>query len=283
MLKIGIVGGGVVGRATARSFMEHAEVRVYDTVPERKTHGLVDTLECDIVFVCLPTPQKAGPRELACDTSIIEKFFTQTDSPARRQVNYVIRSTVPPGFTLQLKETYRLSNVVHSPEFLTARCAITDAQLPARNIIGAPTTNKNMIYSPPAIALANLYSKRFPGVFTHFMTSTESELVKLGQNAFFAVKVAYFNELNRLCEHAGADFEQVRKGILSDGRIAHSHTTVPGPDGQYGFGGMCLPKDLASFVAACEAYPSGGLNSVSRAALERNIDDRSRGREIEQD
>lgn len=259
---LGIIGGGVVGHASARTFLEHCEVRVHDILPAKSTHSLDDTLACDLVMVCLPTPQCSDARE--ADISCITQFFERA---ARHKPDgcYVIRSTVPIGTTRMLGMKYDIS-IAHSPEFLTARCAVTDAQLPARNIIGGN--------SQAAMRLFDLYRQRFPHVQVLRMTSDESEAVKLFQNSFFAVKVAFFNEINRLSAKRCLDWSRVLTAMMADGRIAHSHTLVPGPDGKYGFGGACLPKDLSNLIDCCE---KAGIDAtVCRAASERNYFDRER-------
>lgn len=245
---IGVVGNGVVGNATARAFMEHAEVRCYDINPMKRTHPLDAVLGCDVVFLCLPTPQTAGLRK--CDTSVIDGFLLLLSETGRwKDANLVLRSTVPIGYTRHAARFYGLPNLVHSPEFLTARCAVTDAQLPARNIVG--TSVEGSVLN--GLKLSQLYHTRFPGVPCLTMTSDESEAVKLFLNGFFAVKVAYWNEVNRLAAAKGLDWNLVMRGVLSDGRVAHSHTKVPGPDGKYGFGGECLPKDLNNLIACFSA------------------------------
>lgn len=265
-MKLGIVGGGVVGSALARSYLEHVdEVRVYDVLAERRTHSLDDVFACDLVFVCLPTPQNADG---SCDTNALNKFFLT----ALRDCRYVIRSTVPIGYTAKVARAG--FNVVHSPEFLTARCAYADACMPARHIIGYPGA-VDMETCP----LYQLYSRRFPGGNILGMFSDASEAVKLIQNSFFAVKVAFFNEAFSLCNKLGIDYGTVRAGILADGRIASNHTMVPGPDGKRGFGGTCLPKDLASYVHQLHA---AGLSAwVAQSALHRNTEDRPHGHEVQ--
>jgi UDPglucose 6-dehydrogenase len=262
-MRIGIVGGGVVGHATARMLMEWAEVRVHDALPQRATHSLAEALDTELCFVCLPTPQCED--SLACDTSAIEKFFASVQG---HQGNVALRSTVPIGTTRRLREKYGLTNLVHNPEFLTARCSVVDAQTPARNIVGG-------VPGPGGCAceelLESLYRKRFPGVPVLRMTSDESEATKLALNSLFALKVAAFNELQSFCAANGLNWGAVRDGVLSDGRVAHSHTSVPGPDGKFGFGGACLPKDLASLV---HQLGEGGM--VFNAALRRNQTDRGR-------
>ncbi len=246
-MRIGVVGGGVVGQATARCWLEHCdEVVVWDRLKERCTHGDGDTgllraLSCDLVFVCLPEAE-------------LDRFFSGEAVRGLPAVNYAIRSTIPIGTTRRLMKQYGLQNLVHSPEFLTARCATTNAQLPARNIVGDAAPLERLqggyYYSQLATYLGTHYKRRFPGIPCRVMSSDESEAVKLITNAFFAVKVAYFNEARSLCDALKLDWATVLAGVLSDGRIAHSHTKVPGPDGKCGFGGACLPKDLA-MLADC--------------------------------
>lgn len=257
-MKIGIVGNGVVGSAIARSFLEWHEVRIYDIQQSKRTHDMTLTLESDLVFVCLPSPRKTDGN--GCDTSIIESFMIGC-SLHYRNANLVLKSTVPVGFTRTMFHKYGLRNLVHSPEFLTARCAITDAQLPSRNIIG---TVGLINYCNCGILLRDLYNKRFTGVPVYDMTPEESEFIKLAQNSLFASKIALFNELRTYADRRGINWTTFLQGLLSDGRIAHSHTQVPGPDGQYGFGGTCLPKDLNNLIQCFEdeKLPSPVLNAV---------------------
>lgn len=243
MRTVGIIGCGVVGRATARCWMEHGEVKIYDVDQRRRTHEREVVSRCEVVFVCLPTPDN-------CDTRLIEEYFAALDGYSGI---HVIKSTVPVGTTRQLAQRAR---VVHSPEFLTARCALVDSQCPSRIIFGQSTLD------PKArLLLHEMHERRFPGVPIHWTTSEASELIKLATNGFFATKVWYFNELYRHCQARGIPWHDVRCGILSDGRIAHAHTQVPGPDGRYGFGGTCLPKDLRALAGALD---SGVLAEVLR-------------------
>lgn len=281
-MKIGVVGSGVVGGAIAKSYTEFAEeVRVYDVVKERRTHPLSAVLNCsDIIFLCLPTPRREGAR--ACNLDYLEEFFRDvTTNPGNpgglwNEANYVLRSTVPVGTTRRLAEKYRLPNLVHSPEFLTARVAAVDAQMPTRNVVGYVPTDPENPRKRVEDTLVGLYRRRFPGVPVHIMTSDESEAVKLFQNSVFAVTVAMWNELRAYADKASLDWEAVREAVLADGRISPSHTQVPGPDGKFGFGGACLPKDLAN-LAECMA--GADLEPVlCNAALRRNERDRARNR-----
>lgn len=244
-IQIGIIGGGVVGAATAKAWVEHVkQIRVYDVDSKKRTHELKEVCEhSDFVFICLPTNEK---EDGSCDTSIIEDLFDNMDLyNVPDDTTFVIKSTVPIGFTKKLYNSlsgdYRL---VHSPEFLTARCSLIDSQIPSRNIVGTPDA-----VSKEYIDLVNLYTERFPQTQLIIMDSNDSEAVKLICNSFFAVKISFFNEIYKklYSEIKFIDeWDTVMEGVLSDGRISPSHTKVPGPDGGFGFGGTCLPKDITN-------------------------------------
>lgn len=293
-LTVGIVGGGVVGQATARSYLEHVKrVMVYDKVPERSTCALGELLnEADTTFVCLPTP--LGQSGIGLDTSAIDGFFSyvasgepnHADGRKWRDKNFVLRSTVPIGTTRRLAQEYRLPNLVHSPEFLTARCAMVDAMMPARNMIGLPnaTHRWDRELCPHGgikgiLELEKLYKDRFPSIKVHRLNSDESEATKLFQNGFFAAKIAYWNECRTLADKLGLDWESVMGAILADGRIHPSHTQVPGPDGKRGFGpdtpSACLPKDIVQLIV--ELDRNGLRADVTSAAILRNGYDRDGG------
>lgn len=258
-MTLGIVGGGVVGGATARAFVEHVKgVRVYDLQPTRRTHTVDDVLDCDVVMICLPTPQKKN--SLECDTSYVEDFLNGIAGSDRfSDKNIVIRSTVPVGFTRRMRTLYELPNLCHSPEFLTARCADLNAQMPNRSIVGVPDYYERQEFDHDTCPIGKLYQLRWPHLPITWTDSNSSEAAKLMLNSFFAVKVGLFNEFKVFADQAGADWEEILDIIHSDGRLHPSHTNVPGPDGKYGFGGTCLRKDLASLVYQMDA---AGLHKV---------------------
>lgn len=276
MQTLGVIGGGVLGRAIARGFMEHATINVYDTLRERATHSLAEAAQCDIVMIALPTP--ANP-DGTCNTLHIEDFLNTAKHEGwwTPESCYCIRSTVPIGFTQAqaAKQEFRLP-ILHSPEFLTARCSIVDFQTPARNIIGEPkwahadeakhNPIRTAMWCSATLNLYELYSRRFPGVHIHRMPSNASELVKLACNTFFASKVTLFNLFAEIAKAAGVEWEDVRGGILSDGRIAHAHTLVAEPP--IGFGGTCLPKDAADLYHCATAI--GVDAGIIREVLDRN-------------
>lgn len=244
-MRVGIIGGGTVGHATARAWMEFAEVRVYDVIPERSTHRLDEIVKCDFIFVCLPGDKVGNFIRYDMDRGLPPTF---------------IKSTVPWGTTRRLFD-FGIRNVVHHPEFLTERCAVADACNPAQLVFGFPGLW-------PGIAdMVNVIRKRFPGAKTVLCNSDDSELAKLALNSFFAVKVAFFNELKKMPME---NWENFRDIIIGDGRVTANHTQVPGPDGKYGFGGKCLPKDLQELVNLL-----GPEAVITKAALVRNERDRN--------
>lgn len=247
-MKIGIFGGGFVGHAIARGWMEHADVLVHDIVPERSTATWEDTAACDLVFLCLPTV--AANTETGYDMGPLDRWFERRATmPPRDSQIVVIKSTVPVGYTRQqyLKYSDSVPRLLHNPEFLTARCAVADYMTPAQQVIGCPCLDD---WLNAAKDLQSMYADRWPGIKVHVADSDTTELAKLSLNSFFAAKVAFFNAVRNIASAVGADFSTIRQIMLADGRVAAAHTAVPGPDGKPGFGGACLPKDLGALIAA---------------------------------
>ena len=105
-----------------------------------------------------------------------------------------------------------------------------------------------------AESVMTLFQQQFPTIPVFPMFSDESELVKYTANCFLATKVMFFNEICKLSNSLGIDYDQVMRGVLSDSRIGKTHTQVPGPDGDYGFGGTCFPKDINALMRTMKDY-----------------------------
>jgi len=249
--KIGVIGGGFVGKAIAKGFMLHANISIYDIDPEKSTDTFDNViLNSDFVFIALPTPMidiEGGKADL----SIMHDFFQKASNTRKEAIKnsmyfntktiFIIKSTIPVGTTRKLCELYGLT-IIHSPEFLTERTANIDFLLPARNIIGGLNQSDNS-------KVAKLFQDRFPETPCYIMPPEEAELVKYMCNCFFATKVMFFNEMRLLVDRLGMDWDSVMNGVLSDGRIAHSHTDIPGHDGDRGIGGKCFPKDINALIS----------------------------------
>lgn len=240
MIRVGIVGGGFVGSATALLECNDIEVITYDINPERcKPSGITleDLKRCDFVFVCVPTPTYESGE---CNLSIVESCI---DNLKKHDINnIVLRSTVPPGTSKRL-------GVNFMPEFLTEANWKNDFYNCAQWVFGL----ENLENKEKFVCLIET-AKQNGSIKTSnclFVSQSEAELIKYTRNNFLALKISFFNEIYSLCKQIGADYNNIKDGVCADGRIGASHTSVPGPDGHYGFGGTCLPKDtsaLGSFM-----------------------------------
>lgn len=251
---VGIIGNGFVGSAVLHAFKDYYDVKVYDKDERRSLNTEEETISQDIVFICVPTPMTDAEGG-ECNLSLIEDTLSSVEQKNKRTDNlFVIKSTVPVGTTKKLQDKYKNLNIIHSPEFLTAKNAKVDFISASRHIIGIPHINKEISKN-----LHSLYSNRFPGSQIIIMSSDESEFVKYASNCFFATKVMYFNEIKLLSDKLNLDWGIIMQGVLSDGRISQSHVNVPGHDGDLGFGGTCFPKDINAFIKTME---SCGVNPL---------------------
>ena len=238
-LEIGIVGQGFVGRAIYKTFSRHYKVHTYDKkIDDYSTEESVSAvaLNCDICFVCVPTPMNPDG---SCNISIVEEVVKEV-SEARPDTVIVIKSSVPPKTTQSLIKKYK-SLIVFNPEFLLERNAVDDFRNTSRVILGGPRKATTL--------LKRFYSKIFPKAHVIKTDSTIAELVKYLTNSFLAVKVSFANEIYSMCRELDADYDKVIEYALWDERLGASHWGVPGPDGHYGFGGSCFPKDLNAVLS----------------------------------
>jgi UDPglucose 6-dehydrogenase len=246
-MKIGIIGNGFVGNAVYQNVKEKFNTLVYDKDESRSLNALLDTVSCDLVFVCLPTPMKQAEGG-ECNLSIIENFFKEL--PTELNGIFIIKSTVPIGTAKRLQDIRKDLRIVHNPEFLTAINAVEDFKKSERNVIGGETRD--------TIVVAEFLETLLPKAKNLLTTSDESEAIKYFSNTFLAVKVAYFNIVFDLATKLNLNYDAIIRGISSDSRIGSSHTKVPGPDGDRGFGGTCFPKDINALMRTLEA---NGVNS----------------------
>jgi UDPglucose 6-dehydrogenase len=263
-MKIGVIGNGFVGSAVANGFSKY-NVKVFDKNPDLSTHTLKDVVSQDFVFICVPTPMKNTMGD-DCNLSIIESCFRDIEEIGSNAI-LIVKSTVPIGTTSRLQSEYGSLNIVHSPEFLTAKFAKEDFLNADRHIIGYTDKESS------GIEALNLFQKAFPNIPCLIMKSIESESVKYIANCFFATKVSFFNEIHLLTEKLGLNWNSIIKGVTGDRRIGCSHYQVPGHDGDKGFGGTCFPKDINALIATFE---KNGIDpKVLKSAWSRNLDVRS--------
>jgi UDPglucose 6-dehydrogenase len=257
--RIGFVGYGYVGRATARAFSSVADVAYADpAMPGGR--GLADLLSwSDAIFVCVPTPMEASG---AADLRIVHDVMAQLATDV--EVPVLLKSTVPPGTGAQLSRRWPNLPLVLNPEFLRERHHLEDALSPARIVLGWT----DGIDDARRACVLDLYARRFPDAPVMEVTAMEAELIKYASNALLGVKVSFANELAELARRLGTNWEPIRQALILDPRVGDSHLSVPGPDGRPGFGGACLPKDMASLLRV--ATDAGIELDVVAAALSGN-------------
>ena len=236
--KIGIIGKGFVGGAMYENFKDYYDVEIYDTDPSKRTLELEDLVKwAQIIFICVPTPM--APDTGSCNSSIVENVVHKIADIDKTKV-VVIKSTVPPGTTRRLSNETGMP-LVFNPEFLTEANYILDFKYQPLIVIGSDDNGLyNIIY--------DLYYD-----FNHRVgskgqilsaASNEAEMFKYVANCFLATKVTFLNEIYRLCNTVGIDYNRVADIARLDRRLGHTHWRVPGPDGKMGFGGSCFPKDM---------------------------------------
>ena len=189
-----------------------------------------DLIPTDFVFICLPTPYIEG---FGFDYTALHENFLKL-AQAKYQGIVVVKSTMEPGTLRALADKYKLA-MVHNPEFLTARTAVEDFANQKHVVVGG------FEFSVCQKVVA-LYQRHFEAQYT-ICDAEQAELMKLFCNNFYAVKVQLFNEFALTCKRMGVKYEDVRSTMLRNGWINPMHTDVPGPDGQFSYGGACFPKD----------------------------------------
>lgn len=226
--RVGIMGGGVVGKAVASFFRD---AKIYDKFNQQDS--LEDVLDQDIVFVCVPTPYD---QEKGFDRSFLEDVFENLAKDGKERI-VVIKSTSVPGTTKFFQEKYPQLKVLFNPEFLTEKTAEQDFLNPDKQIVGYTENSKQVAEDVLSILPDAPYKKIMP--------SEAAELVKYAINSFYATKVIFGNMLYDLCEALGVQYSDVKDAFVSDRRICDSHFEVM-HGGYRGYGGKCLPKDLKS-------------------------------------
>lgn len=262
---IGIVGLGFVGSAMESSFREKKiNVITYDKY-KSCDNTLEDILRADIIFLCLPTPYDSTINEYD-KTAISETLEFLNDKNYSGAV--VCKSTVEPGTCKELAEEYHNLNIIHNPEFLTARTAREDYHNQKHIVLGKTKNCDNDIY----VKVVDFYSVNYPWAHITKCKSIESESAKLFANSFYAVKVQFFTELYLLCEKTGCNYDTAKQILIRNNWVNPMHTTVPGPDGEISYGGLCFPKD----TNALNEYMK--QNKSPNSILESCIEERNRMR-----
>jgi nucleotide sugar dehydrogenase len=262
--KLGIIGQGFVGSAVHEGMKNHFEILAYDKDPNKfsNVESIFHIVEStQITFLCVPTPMK---RSGECDLSIVRKALDEIDSVAKalsvEGYIVVIKSTIPPGTTDMLNQEYPSLDIIFNPEFLTEANAVEDYKNQNRIIVGGER--------PGSTKVKQIFAKAFPKVPIIKTSSTIAEMIKYVTNTFLATKVSFANEMYQICQGLNIDFDKVIEYARYDDRLGNSHWSVPGPDGDFGYGGHCFPKDIAALRYVAENLSID--TTVLNAAIQKN-------------
>lgn len=239
-----MIGMGFVGGTTAKIFEEAHQLFPYDKYqdPYRDPTKL---REAEVVFISVPTPMKpSGEIDYSAIHNSLETLL-ETTSLKEDKPLVVIRSTAVSGTTDKLEEQYPF-NFVFNPEFLRERHALEDMRSIDRIIIGA---NRQEDYEKTA----EVYKPIFPDAKYIHVDRKTAEMIKYVANVMLTGQIALANEIHQICQVVKVDYNIVKEAILMDKRIARN-IDVPGPDGDFGFGGKCFPKDLNALIYLAREY-----------------------------
>jgi UDPglucose 6-dehydrogenase len=240
-MKIGIIGFGFVGQAIAWSH-RHQTVIVRD--PKLSDSASLDQFsQCDAIFVCVPSPAADATLENGrCDSSILEQTLKELlFVNINKQIPVICKTTAPPSVYDKLLKLY--PNIVYCPEFLRAANNIADYSNSTYSILGGHTEWCERAQETIESGFNYKIQEKF--LFTDIKTAA---LYKYMMNSYLATKVTFMNEFYQLAQAEGVNWHDLTNLTTYDDRIGKSHMSVPGPDGEFGWGGACFPKDVAAII-----------------------------------
>jgi nucleotide sugar dehydrogenase len=255
-MNIGIIGQGFVGNAVYQKFKSFFKVYTCDLKKELSNSTYNELVNnCSVIFVCIPTPMN---KDGSCNIDLVEEVLFKLNKDSKAII--VNKSTIPPGTTEEFNNQFKNLKIIFNPEFLTERNAIEDFNKQDRIILGGPR--------PATTKLKQIYSIVFPDAYVIKTGSRHAEMIKYFTNCFLANKVSFANEMHELCFALNLDYDKVVEYATLDKRLGNSHWAVPGPDGDFGFGGHCFPKDLSAIIKMTEDL--GITNNVLKSIQKTN-------------